>query len=63
MGVQYLFHVLLCSAVCPFLFCNHRVGEERAGCFTFLTSWCLVTVIVLLLFLAVPWVGLQCAIP
>ena len=43
--------------LCPFLFCNHLDGEERADCFALLSSWCLV--IVVLLFLAVPWVCLQ----
>ena len=38
--------------------CNHLDWEERAGCFT-LSSWCLVTVTVLWLFLGVPWAGLQ----
>ena len=33
-GVLCLFHVLLYIAMCPFLFCNHLDGEERAGCFT-----------------------------
>ena len=40
-------------------FCNHLVGEERAGCFAktvFLMSY--VTVSVMWLFLAVPWVGM-----
>ena len=23
-----------CTLLCPFLFCNHLDGEERAGCFT-----------------------------
>ena len=42
-----------------FLFCNHLDGEERAGCFALLSlsSWCLVVVV--WLFLAVPWVCLQ----
>ena len=26
--------VLLYSTLCPFLFCSHLGGEERAGCFT-----------------------------
>ena len=25
--------VLLCVTLCPFWFCNHLDGEERAGCF------------------------------
>ena len=36
-------------------------GEERAGCFT-LFSRCLVIVIVLWQFLAVPWVGMHCVV-
>ena len=24
---------LLCVTSCPFLFCNHRDGKEKAGCF------------------------------
>ena len=24
----------LCVALCPFRFCNHLDGKERAGCFT-----------------------------
>ena len=34
MGVLCLFHVLVCSAYCPFSFCDHIDGEERAACFT-----------------------------
>ena len=26
-------YVLLCVTLCPFLFCNHLDGEERADCF------------------------------
>ena len=32
---------------------------EKAGCFVFLSSRCIVTINVLWLFLTVPWVGLQ----
>ena len=28
-----MFFVLLCVTLCPFQFCNHLDGEERAGCF------------------------------
>ena len=28
-----MFYVLLCVTLCPFYFCNHLDGEERAGCF------------------------------
>ena len=36
--------------------------EEKAGCFAILSYRSFVTVNVLLLFLTVPWVGLQCVI-
>ena len=44
-----LFYVLLYVTLCPFSYCNHLDGEERAG----LSSWCLV--MVERLYLAVPW--------
>ena len=44
-----------------FLFLNHLDEEEIAGYFT-LSSLCPVIVIILRLFLTVPWVGLQCVI-
>ena len=50
-----MFHVLLCIALCPL--CNHLRMLDAC-----LSSWCLVIVIVRWLFLAVPWVGLQCVI-
>ena len=44
--------------LCPFLFCNHLDGEERElAALLSLSSWCLV--IVVWLFLSVPWVCLQ----
>ena len=60
-GVFFVF-VLLCIIVSPFLFCNHFEEEERACCFALLFCGCLVTVNVLWLFLAVPWVCLRCVI-
>ena len=39
--------VLQYFVLCPFWFCNHLVGKERVGCFTFLCSECHVAVIVL----------------
>ena len=30
---QMLFYVLLYVTLCPFKYCNHIDGEERAGCF------------------------------
>ena len=52
-----MFLASLCNTLCPFLFCSHLDGEERAASFTLI-----VIVIVLLLFLTVQWVGLQCMI-
>ena len=45
---------------CALLFCNHRDWEERAGCLTLLSSWCLVTFV--WLFLTMPRVSLQLVI-
>ena len=42
-----------------FLFCDHLDREERASCFTSSVS-CAVSA--LWLFLAMPWVSLQCVI-
>ena len=44
---------LLYVTLCPFEYCNHLDGEERAGCFSNLSSWCLV--MVERLFRAVLW--------
>ena len=53
-SVIVLYFVTLCS----FLFCDHLDGEERAlVALLSLSSWCLV--IVVWLFLSVPWVYLQ----
>ena len=30
-----MFYVLLYVTLCPFWFCNHLDGEERAGCFAY----------------------------
>ena len=49
-----------CVLLCVFIVLQ-RDREENAGCFT-LSSWCLVIVIGLCLFLALPWVGLHCVI-
>ena len=46
-----------CSIFCCALLCAHLDGEERTGCFAILSFWCLV--IVVWLFLTVPWVCLQ----
>ena len=52
--------VLLCIALCPFLFCNHLEQEEKAGCFAIIIIYrCIVNISVLRLFLTVPWVCLQ----
>ena len=34
MGVLCLFHVLVCNALCPYSFCGHLDGDEKAACFT-----------------------------
>ena len=50
--------VLYFVTLCPFLFCDHLDGEERElAALLSLSSWCLV--IVVWLFLSVPWVCLQ----
>ena len=50
--------VLYFVTLCPFLFYNHLDGEERElAALLSLSSWCLV--IVVWLFLSVPWVCLQ----
>ena len=41
-GALWFVYVLLCSALCPFLFCNHLDGEDGTGCFplfVFLVSY------------------------
>ena len=44
--------------LCPILFCDHLDGEKRElAALLSLSSWCLV--IVVWLFLSVPWVCLQ----
>ena len=50
------------NTLCRFYFCHHLDGEKRAGCFTLIVFLMSENVIVLLLFLTVPWVGLQCVI-
>ena len=50
--------VLYFVTLCPFLFCDHLDEEERGlAALLSLSSWCLV--IVVWLFLSVPWVCLQ----
>ena len=45
-----------------YIFCNHLGWEKRAVAVLCLLALCLVTVIVLWFFLAMPWIGLQCVI-
>ena len=45
----------MCGSWCPFWFSNHLAEEKRAGC-TLVVMW--LSVCVLFLFLAVPWVDL-----
>ena len=62
--------VLCLSLICYALLCNHSFAiilkRKKVGCFAFIglrSSYeCLVTVIILWIFLTVPWVGLQCVI-
>ena len=50
--------VLYFVTLCPFFFCDHLDGEERElDALLSLSSWCLM--LVLWLFLSVPWVCLQ----
>ena len=58
-GSLWLFYVLLCVGLCPFWFCGRLLGEGGGGLVALLglSSWCLVVVV--WLFLAVPWVCLQ----
>ena len=50
--------VFCCALLCVHSsFCNRLDGEESAGCFACLSSWCLV--IVVWLFPTMPWVCVQ----
>ena len=48
-----MIYVLLYVTLCPFKYCNHLDGEERAGCFAYFVF--LVSRDGWRLFLAVPW--------
>ena len=52
--------VLLCITF--LIICNYLDEEVRAGCYASLSSLCLVTVRVMWLYLAIPYVGLQSVI-
>ena len=58
----------VCSMVCCALLCVLSsfaiilIGKRELVALLCLSSWCFVIVIVLWLFLTVPWVGLQCVI-
>ena len=67
-----MYFTLFVGALCLFLFCNallcvhssfanHLKEEEKVCCFAIfqMSFRCSVTIIVLWLFLTVPWVGLQ----
>ena len=58
-GRSVLVFVLLCFTLCALEFCNHLEEEEKAGCFAIIVYRCIVTIIVMWLFLTVPLVGLQ----
>ena len=38
LGALCLVFVLVCTTLCPFLFCNHLDEEEKVDCFTVLSS-------------------------
>ena len=52
-----MFHVLLCIALCP-SFAIILMEKRELVALLCLSTWCLVIVIVMWLFLTVPWVGL-----
>ena len=54
--------VLLCITLCPFWFCSHLEEEESGCCYAFIVLQMYCYIYVMWLFLAVPWVGLQCVI-
>ena len=62
--VMCLFCVLLCSALLCVLssFSTILNGKRELVALLCFSSWCLVTVILVWLFLTVKWVGLQCVI-
>ena len=53
---------LLCITLCPFSFAIILKRKREQVPLLLLSCECLVTVYVLWLFLALPWVGLQCVI-
>ena len=53
---------LLCISLCPFQFAIILKRKIKLDALLLLPYRCLVTVIVLWLFLTVSWVGLQCVI-
>ena len=54
--------VLLSIALCPFKFCNHLEDGRKVVALLLLSYICIVAINVMLIFIAVPWVGLQCVI-
>ena len=62
MGVLCLVLVLLFSTLYPSSFTIILMGKRELVALFYLSLWCLVTVNVVWLFLAVPWVDLQCVI-
>ena len=52
-----------CAVLCVLSsFAIILMGKRELVALLYLSSWCFVTVIVLWLFLMVPWVGLQCVV-
>ena len=62
MGVLCLVLVFLFRTLYPSSFAIILMGKRQFVALLELSSWCLVTVNVVWLFLTVPWVGLQCVI-
>ena len=60
-GVLCFVLALVFSNLCP-SFAILLMGQRELIDLLLLSSWCLVTVSILWLFLTVPWVGLQCVI-
>ena len=62
MGVLCFVLALVFSNLCPTSFAILLMGQRELIDLLLLSSWCLVTVSILWLFLTVHWVGLQCVI-
>ena len=59
-GILCLVLVLFFSTLSPSSFATILMGSRELVPLLYLSSWCLVAVYALWLFLKAPWVGLQC---